>query len=179
MGLEELKSDIKGHAARIAAINFTLLSKDQLAEATKRELDNILALMEAKVDAIEERAAETDEALEDLAGAVDELIDQDEDVLHPETTAKIVGVFEIGKLVAKELESLTSVLSDDTRKKRIAALVKSYRAGVEAVTQIVVDVTLELDDGDDKDDSVEAEDPEGDGDEDEDEDGDEPVNEEK
>ena len=160
MSLEELKSDIASHAERLAGTDFSRLSKDQLAKAVQVELgENILPLFQALVESLQAKADETDEAIDDLAGAMDELIDQSGDVLHPETTAKIVGLFEVGKMIATELEALLAASTDETKKRRLGMLIAGYRQSVELVTEIVAAATLEFDDeGGDEDEDEETDD---------------------
>jgi hypothetical protein len=123
MGLAELKADAK------------LLREQNPAHA------DIYAMFEGMIEAAEE----TDAVVEDLSDAVDELIDQNGDVLHPETAAKVIGLVELGKLLAKELDAaLVKFKFDDLSKKRIRQMVKAYRAGAEIVGEIIAEVTLPI-----------------------------------
>lgn len=135
MGLAELRADAKLERERIAA-----LPMDQFD--AKRELtENILPLLEGLAEAIAQDNEARDEVIESLAQDVDDLVDQSGDVLHPETTAKILGMFEAGKLLANELEKAINKF-DDVTKKRIRFLIRSYRQGVEVVGSIVQEITM-------------------------------------
>ena len=157
--LQDLKNDIASHVARLGDANFTRLSKDDLAKAVQQEIaENLLPLMEGLVDAMLAATKDTDERFDDLAAAVDELIDQSEDVLHPDTTAKIIGVFQIGQAIATELGAMIAKHPpDQLTKRRLEQLIAAYALGVETVGQHVTAVTLVEDgpgveDGDDEDD---------------------------
>jgi hypothetical protein len=185
MGLAELKADAK-------------LLREQYAQGEgdmdmRRELaDNVLPLLMQILDGVIANDAEVRDEVADLGEAVDDLIDDTGDVLHPETTTKIVGVIEIGKLLAGELAALVVAKDangkpklDDLTRKRVAELVKTYRQGAEVVSAMLVEITMpvepstdtaeepEDDEGDEDEEDNEEDDDELEGDEDEDEDEDE------
>lgn len=145
---EQLKADLAAHGARIAATDFSGMPKDKLARALQSELaDTILPIFEELVGMIQRQAAETDSSVEMLAAALDDMTAGD--VLSPETTAKIVGVFEVGKLLANELEAVMAQHPDEVKRKRLGTLIAGYRTAVEQVTEVVADATVEYDDQDD------------------------------
>ncbi len=132
MGLSELRAD-----ARLVRERISKLSASQL-DVKAELIDNVLPLFEGLCDAIQE-GVETEVA--ELANAVDEMMDLAEDVLHPETSAQIVAVIEVGKLLANELEQLLPKL-DDVGKKRVRAQVHAYRQGAEIVGDLITEITL-------------------------------------
>lgn len=143
MGLSEIKADCKIHRERLLGMDLDALVLDprKLAAFLKAELaDNLYPLLEGSVDAIEEDVVAHVDELDD---AVEELIDQSEDVLHPETAAQILGVFEICKIVCKELDSILPALKDEVRRRRLKELVKSARQGIEVVAEVVASITLD------------------------------------
>lgn len=82
--------------------------------------------------------------LNSLAETVDELIDQSENILHPDFTARIMGVFETAKMVANELSVMMADADiDDMRRKRIEKLVDTLRRGVSTVGLEIAEVTLD------------------------------------
>lgn len=139
MGLQELKADAKLLREGYAALkdSSTLDPKHELAE-------NILPLFEGLCDAIQELNDELADEVADQGEALDELVDQTGDVLHPETSTKILGVIEIGKVIAHELEALLAK-GDDVTKKRVRALIKTYRQGAEVINEIIAEITMPLD----------------------------------
>lgn len=151
MGLSELKADCKTQRQRLAK-----LSPGDI-DARLELLDNILPLFEGLIDTIQDDVVSD---VADLAGAVDELIDQSSDVLHPETTAKILGVFEVGKLICSELEAMIQGL-DDVSKKRIVELTDGYREGVEIMTEVLAECTLDADQMDSDDEESDEDESEG------------------
>lgn len=169
--LQTIKNDITSHIARLAGANFARLSKDDLAKVLQQEIaENLLPLLGDMADAMLTTTKDTDERLEDLAGAVDGILDQDEDMLQPETTAKIIGVFQLGQAIAAELAGmLAKHPPDQITKRRLEQLLAAYALGVETVSDHVTAVTLveENPDGADQDDDADDED---DGDEDDDQD---------
>lgn len=145
MGLAELRADAKLHRERIAKMKLADLPPEKLGAVLKLELvENIFPMFEGLVDALEE---DYGTALDDLNTAVDQLIDQSSDLLQPQTAAQILGVFELGKLLANELEALAKQ-ADDVSRKRIAELVLTYRRGAEVVGTLVAGITLDEDDED-------------------------------
>lgn len=145
MGLSELRADAQLVIERLSKL--PAASFDAKAELT----DNILPLLIGITEAIQE-GLEAEVA--DLADAVDELIDQTGDVLHPETAQKIVAVLEVGQMMSLELEALLkSGKVDDVKKKKIATMIHAYRQGAKIVGEIVVEITM-LDEPDDPDQDV-------------------------
>lgn len=131
MGFAEIADDAKATRERIAGLmNSEIDVKFELTE-------NILPLFEAMCEA----AAEQDAEIEGLGEAVDELIDQTEDVLHVETAAEIMKVLELGVLLATELEAVLPRV-DDLKKKKIRALIKGYLVGKENVENIITEITV-------------------------------------
>lgn len=132
MGLAEFKADAKLARERILGLtNSEIDLKHELTE-------NILPLFEAMCDAIDEDVVAD---LDGLSDAVDELIDQAEDVLHPETAAKLMGVLELGKLLAKELQAVLPRCDEVTRK-RGKALIKGYLQGFEVMKAEITEITI-------------------------------------
>ncbi len=181
MGLPELRADVK-------------LLRDQYAQGTdaldlRRELsENLLPLLTSILEGIAEEHGKLADEVVDLGEAVDDMMDDTGDVLHPETTTKIVGLIEAGKLLANELGALLPKL-DDVAKRRVAQIVKTYKQGAEVVLAMLVEITMPVDaedvaaqagdddeEGDDDlEDDEEGEDEEG---EDEDEEGDDDADDE-
>lgn len=135
MGLAEVKADVQ--LAREQLLKLPLDKFNAKQELT----ENVLPLFESICTAIEEEFGELAEELADQGEAIDELIDQSGDVLHPDTTAKIIGVFEVGKALAAELEQALPKL-DDLAKKRIRQIIKTYRQGVQVVSNELAEITL-------------------------------------
>jgi len=174
MGLPEVRAELKLLRDQYAATEDAIDVKRELAE-------NLLPLFDLLCAAIASDQDEIRDELGDIGAAVDDLIDDTGDVLTPETTTKIVGVLEVGKLLTKELVALLPKL-DDVGKKRVAALVKTYRTGTEVVIALLTEITLPVEPEivetepvsgveDDEDEDEEDDDLEGD-DEDEDDEGD-------
>jgi hypothetical protein len=138
MGLQELRADATLVRERLAKLDPDKINyKSELC-------DNLLPLFEGLIDAIGEEVLEPQAEIEE---ALDDLIDQASDVLHPETAAKIAGVIEYGKLLAAELEALMPSL-DDIGKKRVRTIVKTYRQGAEVVGQMIIEMTVPEDEDD-------------------------------
>lgn len=155
MGLAEVKADTKVVRDQL----LKLVGEQLTPEALKHELtENVLPLFEGLVDAVTEELTDIADEVADQGDALDTLIDASGDVLHPESAAKIVGLAEVGKALADELEKLLPK-ADDLQKKRLRQLVKSYRQGAEVVIAMVNEITLEDDDEDDE--AVEAPPPAG------------------
>ncbi len=92
--------------------------------------------------------------LNDLGAAVDEIIDQSEDVLHPETATKINEALELGRGLAATLELIMrqypQVSADPKAKKAANFLIKTYRGKAMEVSQILAEITTPLDDEEDE-----------------------------
>lgn len=146
MGLAEVKADAKLLRERLISIDSAKLD-------VRLELaDNIVPLFEGLVEALQEGLEAEVEGLEaevaDLGEAFDELISGEK--IHAETAGKIVGVLEIGKLLANELDAVLAKF-DDVGKKRVRALVKAYRQGAEVIGEIITEITMPVDDEDEED----------------------------
>ena len=145
MGLSELKADAKVSRQRILRMDFEAMDNAALAAFIKSEFaNNVYPTLEAMVGAVEEEVVAE---LNDQGEAIDELIDQSQNILHPELTAKIVGVFETGRLIALALDKLLEdhpEVIDEVSKKRIADMTAAYQQAVEVVTEEVVDSTVDL-----------------------------------
>lgn len=106
-------------------------------DAVKRELvKNLYPLLEQIVGAVIEE-------LDEQGAAIEELIDQSDNVLHPEFTAQILGVFQLGKMLCDELEKMLAD-ADDLAQKRLGDLITAYRRGAEQVSQACTAVTIEI-----------------------------------
>jgi len=150
MGIAELKADAKIYLERIGTIEPAKLDlKTELKE-------NIIPLFQSLFDYEEERDDEVALELADLAEAVDELIDQSDEILHPETSAKIVGVVELGKIVAAELDGLSNMITDDMRRRKLRAMIASYRQGAEIVIDMIQKMTLDPEEIEEGDEAAEA-----------------------
>lgn len=140
MSLQELQSLKADCNVRREAV----LRSSSLDPATRTELaENLYPLLDALFELV------IDE-LDQQGAAIEELIDQSDNVLHPELTAKIIGVFELGKAICLEAEVLLEKSDvDDLAKKRFTAVINEYRRAAEETTQACTAVTVELDDFDD------------------------------
>lgn len=157
MGLQEIKADARVLGERLQKM--PIVDIDFRHELT----ENVLPLFEGLCNALEEEVVVR---VDDLEEAIDELMDQSTDVLHPETSAKIIGVVEFGKQLATELEQLIAKGKlDDLTKKRVKDLVKTYRQGAQIVTDIVTEITIPLDEVEPPEDDDEEEGGEGGNDE--------------
>ncbi|MBG7606160.1 MAG: hypothetical protein IZT58_16275 [Actinobacteria bacterium] len=158
MGLSELKADAKVSRQRILRMDFEAMDNASLAAFIKSEFaNNVYPTLEAMVGAVEEEVVAE---LNDQGEAIDELIDQSQNILHPELTAKIIGVFETGRLIALALDKLLEDhpdVIDEVSKKRIADMTGAYQQAVEVVTEEVVDATVDL--GPDDEDEDEGDEP--------------------
>lgn len=143
MALADLKNDAAQHRERLAKMKLDGMLPEKFAAVMRAELvENVLPLFEALVESIEE---EVQVQVDELGQAVDELIDQSEDVLHPETTAQIVAVLEVGKLLASELERAIAGLSPGEQK-RATDLITAYRQSAPLVEGILAQITLDASD---------------------------------
>lgn len=157
MGLSELKADAKVSRQRILRMDLESMDNDALVAFIKSEFaNNVYPTIEAMVGAIEEEVVSE---LNDQGEAIDELIDQSQNILHPELTAKIIGVFETGRLIAIALDKLLEDhpdVIDEVSKKRIVEMTGAYQQAVEMVTEEVVDSTVDLGGDDEEDGDSEA-----------------------
>ncbi len=142
MGLPEAKADLKIAADQIATATTVEELKMQL-------LDNLIPAIEGVAQAANDELAARDEVIQTLVEDVEELIDDRGDILQPETTAKILGVLELGTGIANMLEELVKTSKDDLVKKRAASLIKSYRQGVLVTQDILAEITVPVDEDDD------------------------------
>lgn len=138
MGFAELKAD-----AKLLREGYQALKDSSTLDARYELAENILPLFEGLCDAVDEKLADVEEEIADQGEALDELIDQSSDVLHPETATKILGVFEIGKLLANELERAIAK-GDDVTKKRVRELIKTYRQGAEVMSEVITEITMPI-----------------------------------
>lgn len=144
MGLAEIRADIQLAREQIAAVETAEDLKAQL-------LNNVLPLMEGLVDGTRDEFTRRDEVLQAVIDDVDHLMDESDDVLQAETTAEILGVFEIGKLLANELETLVKK-ADEITKKRVTSLIKSFRQASIVMGEKLAEITIpiEVDDPDEQ-----------------------------
>lgn len=166
MGISELKADLKTYEERLAGLAKTPLTPEEFQAAVWRELsDNLVPLMGAVTDVLAQDALEP---LEELGAAVDQLIDQSDDLLQPTTSQQIQAVFAMAVALVKDLEPLIAK-ADDLTRKRLTDGVTGFRHAVNAVVQLVQEITLEEDQppgpGDEGDDDDGGDDDEEDGDE--------------
>lgn len=146
-----------------------------LDESVKNELmNNLWPWLEAFAGAV---ATE----LDDHGQAINDLIDDSENILQPQMAAMLVGVFETGKILARELlRILEGEEADEIRGKRLRKMIKEYLQAATVASNEVAAVTIDLDelvDGDPEDEGEGDDDSEDEGEEDaandnEDEDGD-------
>lgn len=143
MGITELKADLKTYEQRLADLAKAPLSPEEFQAAIWRELtDNLVPLLGAVTDVLAQDALEP---LEELGAAVDQLIDQSDDLLQPTTSAQIQAVFAMAVALVKDLEPLVQK-ADDLTRKRLTDGITGFRHAVNAVVQMVQEITLE-DDG--------------------------------
>jgi hypothetical protein len=158
MGLSELKADAKVSRKRILAMDLESMDQGALVAFIKSEFaNNVYPTLEAMVGAIEEEVVAE---LNDQGDAIDELIDQSQNILHPELTAKIVGVFETGRLIAMAFDKLIEEhpdVIDDVSKTRLTEMTKAYQQAVEVVTEEIVDATVDLEPGEGEEEEVDPE----------------------
>jgi hypothetical protein len=128
--LQSLKADCK--------IRAEMVEKSSIPDDIKRELSRNLYPL------LEQITAHIADELDAQGEALEELIDQSDNILHPEMTAQILGVFELGKVICAQLEAAVAE-ADDVTKKRISDLIMTYRRAVEATTEAVRDITSDLD----------------------------------
>ena len=134
----------------------------------KAELaDNVLPLLEGLVAAVRSRMGDLAANVQNLADDIDEI--ESSEVVHYETTAKIVEVIALGEVIDAELEQLAGK-SDDVTKKRVAALVQTYRQGSVLIGQMLAEITIEHPYGEDDAEGEEEPDDEDDEEDEEDED---------
>lgn len=135
MGLPEAKADLKIAAEGIA----TATTVDELKA---QMLDNLIPAIEGVAQAANDELAERDSVISTLIEDVEDLVDDRGDILQPETTEKILGVFELGGEIAKMLEATIKTSKDDLVKKRAASLIKSYRQGVLVTQDYLAEITV-------------------------------------
>lgn len=146
MALADLKQDLASHRERLSKLKLDGMAPEKFAAVMKMELvENVFPLFEALVESIEDEVLVQ---VDELGQAVDELIDQSEDVLHPETAAQILGVLEVGNLIAKELESALARLKeleadDELERKRATDLIIAYRQAHPIIEGMIGQITLD------------------------------------
>lgn len=143
MGLPEVKADIQ-------------LAQQQLATATTIEelkqqlVDNIFPLLEGLVEATNDGFETRDLVIKSVVEEIDQLVDQDGDVLQPDTTLKITSVIFKGNQLAAELDNLLKK-ADEVTKKRVAGLLKAYRRDSIVVQELLAEITIPLDEEENED----------------------------
>ena len=156
MGLAELRADAKLNRERLLRMDHEGMESEQLAKVIKSELaDNVWPWLQALVGAVDEEIVAE---LADQGEAIDELIDQSQNILHPELTGKIMGVFGTGKIIALALDKLLEDhpdLLDELSRKRLGEMTRGYMQTAEIVSQEVIDSTIELEPEEDAEDPVE------------------------
>ena len=81
--------------------------------------DNVVPLIKAFMDAsIEEH--------EEHAGAIMELIETHDDIIHPELAAIIIGTLEAGKMICQILSDNKVTLDDDLANRRLQEGIKAF-----------------------------------------------------
>jgi DNA-binding transcriptional ArsR family regulator len=138
MSLQEIKKELDTYRQQLLA------ESDDLTRSNVRThlSDNLVPLFDMLVTELVKRDDEVDGALDELEEAVDSLIEESSEVLHQETAAQIIGVFELGKSIALDLRGVLEKL-DDTMRKRVAKKILSYIKACETVTQTIAEITIE------------------------------------
>ena len=145
MSIDSLRSDLAAHRARIGKLAVRGQTPDQLAAVVRVELtENLYPLLEAILDLVE---ADVLAPLADVGAAVDELIDQSEEVLHPGTATAILAALAQGEAVARLLEAATA--GDGAIDS--GAAIAQYRALAQEVATHVASITLDPNGTDDED----------------------------
>jgi ABC-type transporter Mla subunit MlaD len=137
--LADFRSDAKQLRERYAT--------ESTVEARLELADNVIPLLEGIMEALDAKFAEHDEELDNLGEGLDELIDQSNDAIHPDTAEKIASVLEVGKMMADELEKNLKKLDDVTRKK-VTQYITAYRSGADMLFQMLEEITIPDDDAD-------------------------------
>ncbi len=135
MGLAELKADLK-HAYENLQKSDSVDIKTELAE-------NLYPLLEGIVDAIREDMTEVRAEVDELGEMVDDIAEGSSEVLFPETSGKIMGLLQVGAMLAAELDKALPKL-DEVSKKRVRGLTKSYRHGVQIVGELIAEITMPI-----------------------------------
>jgi len=162
MGLPDLKADIQLASESLGAVT----TVDELKQWMT---DNLLPSIGGIVDATAEEFSTRDEVIQTIADDIDELVEQSGDALQPETTGKLLSVYEVGSMIANELEILLKK-ADDVTKKRVKPMVAAYRQGVLVVGELLAEITIPTDGEDDGEDDGDLEPPDDDVDDEEDDD---------
>lgn len=137
LDLQSLKADCNVRREAVDRVFENVPDLAALSDLVKREFaNNLYPLLDQCFGVVVEELDAQGEAIEDL-------IDQSENVLHPEFTAEIVGVFEIGKVICTEIEKFVSD-ADEITKKRITELVTAFRRCAEKTTQSCQSFTVDL-----------------------------------
>ena len=97
MGLAEAKADIKIASEQIATAT-------TLEELKAQLLDNLLPAIEGVAQAASDEIAARDTVIQTLVEDVDDLVDERGDILMPETSTKILSMFELGSTIGKLLK---------------------------------------------------------------------------
>jgi hypothetical protein len=137
--------------------------KDSLAKASPEQgVRELLALQESIISYLKEQ---DEERLQPMEAALEELLEGGGEMLQPQTTAKIVGVFEIGRALTEALTKAVETIEkgeplDDLTKKKFADLKTLYLHTAHEVTLELQELTAEFDipTDDDDDDADEGDD---------------------
>lgn len=158
MGINELTSDLKAYEQRLASLGLAAMPPGEFQATIQRELqENLVPLLGSIAELL---ARDVLVPLEELGGAVDQLIDQSEDLLQPTTSAQIQAVLEMGIGLIGEMKPLLAK-ADDVTRARLAGAVTAFEASAAAAIQMVQSITLD-DEADDDDGTDGADDKEGD-----------------
>lgn len=132
-------ADIKGDIAHFVE-RLNALETHQLD--FRHELkENLLPILDMIVDG----QIEQDAHIEDLGQAIDELIDQSEDALHPDTAAKFSSLIDTAKKIAILLQENLSKIKDGSK---LAARqhLQRFRTDAKACEEILAEITIPLED---------------------------------
>ena len=140
MSVQQLRADLEAHRSRISKLAVRGQSPDQLAAVVRVELsENVYPLLDAVLELLERDVLEP---LADVGAAVDELIDQADEVIHGGTADAVYEALGAGDDVAKLLEAAVAEADDVTRQRATAAVEKFRRLAGEAVA-VLTNITLE------------------------------------
>lgn len=137
--LSDFRSDAKTLRERYAA--------ETSIEARLELADNVIPLLEGIMEAVDAKFSEHDEHIDELGAGLDELIDQSNDAIHPETAEKIASVLEVGKMMSDVLEKNLKKLDDVSRKKAVQ-YITAYRQGTEMLLAMLEEITIPDDEDD-------------------------------
>lgn len=115
-------------------------------------LDLRQVLVDFVIPFMEGIASATYSELEEQAGAIIELIDTHDDIIHPELGAKIAGTISLGQLICQILEENEVVLENELANKRLQDAVKTYKRNAVMTLERVAEATTLPDEDDDEED---------------------------